>query len=206
MKIELFKASKLIEWSSFKLALHTRANRAKSRKIKRGQVYRCYLGENIGNEESKERPCVILQNDVGNIHSPNTIVAPITNTAGVPRITLPIATQYDGVEVLLTGNILLGNIVTVSKARLGDLVSTIPSHEMEEVDRKLMTSVGLFAKFKDLSDRLEKDKKFITRINNENFKRKDLLEGIRSKLKIENDDEILSEIEKLIKVDNNSET
>lgn len=57
--------------------------------IYRGEVYWCYLGENIGNEESKKRPVVIIQNQKGNDNSPTTIVAPITNAT----INLPIAVQ-----------------------------------------------------------------------------------------------------------------
>ncbi|WP_187445776.1 type II toxin-antitoxin system PemK/MazF family toxin [Bacillus infantis] len=195
MKVDLSKVSRLITWSSLKISLHSRAESAKSRKVKRGQVYECYFGENIGSEESKQRPCLILQNDVGNIKSPNTIVAPITNTPGEKKVTVPIVTQYDGSEVILSGNVLLGNIVTVSKARLGNLITTLPTDELIEVDEKMMVSLGLYAKFKNLKDKLERDKKFIERIKNENYTNKKLLKDIRSKLEIGDDEDILAKIE-----------
>lgn len=50
------------------------------RVVKRGEIYYCELGENVGSEQSEYRPVIILQNDVGNQFGPTTIVAPITNT------------------------------------------------------------------------------------------------------------------------------
>src|SRR3712207_7639950 len=56
-----------------------RSEKATKRIVKRGQVYDCLLGIGVGSEESKKRPCVILQYDSANAKSPNTIVAPITD-------------------------------------------------------------------------------------------------------------------------------
>ena len=33
------------------------------RQIQQGQIYICELGENIGSEQSGERPCLIIQNN-----------------------------------------------------------------------------------------------------------------------------------------------
>lgn len=63
MNIDLGKTQRFIDWLKDMLYLDTKAISAKSRKVYRGQVYRCKLGVGIGSEESKERPCVILQYD-----------------------------------------------------------------------------------------------------------------------------------------------
>lgn len=47
--------------------------------IKRGPVYRCNFGCGIGNEMQKERPALIIQNNIANLRSGNTIVIPITH-------------------------------------------------------------------------------------------------------------------------------
>lgn len=44
----------------------------------RGDVYYAELGTGIGSEQNGCRPVVIIQNDVGNKHSPTTIVAAIS--------------------------------------------------------------------------------------------------------------------------------
>ena len=47
-----------------------------------GDVYLADLGQGIGSEQSGVRPVVILQNDLGNQHSPTVIIAPITKQRG----------------------------------------------------------------------------------------------------------------------------
>lgn len=42
-------------------------------------VYMIDLGEGVGSIQGGVRPCLILQNAIGNAHSPTTLVAPITS-------------------------------------------------------------------------------------------------------------------------------
>jgi mRNA interferase MazF len=46
-------------------------------RYKRGEIWWVNLDPTVGNETTKKRPCVILQNDVGNAHSETTMVAPL---------------------------------------------------------------------------------------------------------------------------------
>src|SRR3990172_1568399 len=48
---------------------------------KRGDIYYVNFDPTIGVEIKKPRPALIIQNDIGNTHSPATIVAAITSTA-----------------------------------------------------------------------------------------------------------------------------
>mgnify|MGYP002566119977 CR=1 FL=1 len=47
-------------------------------KIKRNEIYLANLGKTVGSEERGIRPVLIIQNDIGNKHSPTTIIIPIT--------------------------------------------------------------------------------------------------------------------------------
>ena len=47
--------------------------------MKRGDIYWCDLSPIVGSEQGGVRPVVILQNDIGNKHSPTTIAAIITS-------------------------------------------------------------------------------------------------------------------------------
>ena len=47
--------------------------------IKRGEVFYADLSPVIGSEQGGTRPVVIVQNDVGNRHSPTVIAAAITS-------------------------------------------------------------------------------------------------------------------------------
>ena len=73
MNIDLNKVQIMLEWLKTKLYLDTIAAKAQKRVVKRGQVYKCNFGYGVGSEMQKERPCVVIQNDIGNIKSSNTI-------------------------------------------------------------------------------------------------------------------------------------
>ena len=47
--------------------------------IKRGDIYYADLRPVVGSEQGGIRPVLIIQNDVGNIHSPTVICAAITS-------------------------------------------------------------------------------------------------------------------------------
>ena len=53
----------------------------------RGDLYYADLGRGLGSEQQGNRPVVIIQNDVGNRHSPTVIVAAISSKVGVKATT-----------------------------------------------------------------------------------------------------------------------
>ena len=64
MSIELSNAQQFISWMNTKSYLNTIAPSAANRFVKRGQVYWCHFGINIGSEMSKPtpRPAVVVSN------------------------------------------------------------------------------------------------------------------------------------------------
>ena len=167
MQIDFSKTNRLIEWLKKMIYLDTTVVSAQKRVVFRGQVYFCELGEGIGSEETKERPCIIIQNNLGNKNSGNIIVAPITNGGLLSSISQ--YTDKTGTQLYLSGNILLGNIVTVSKARLGNFIVDLSKEKslMEEVDEKIIISIGLYSKFKKLNDTISADKITIEKLKNQ---------------------------------------
>ena len=144
MNIDLTKTQQYLEWFKDKLYLNAIAPNSKERIVTRGQVYRCKFGVGIGSEECKERPCVILQYDSANKTSPNTIVAPITHTTSRLPIVVPITAQIDATgKTILDGNVLLGNITCISKARLGNYITDLSADEMKAVDKAISVSLDI---------------------------------------------------------------
>ena len=47
--------------------------------MKRGEIWLVNMEPSFGHEIQKVRPAVSVQNDIGNIHSPTTIVVPLTS-------------------------------------------------------------------------------------------------------------------------------
>lgn len=209
INIDLSKTTQYIEWLKTQLYLNCKADSAKKRIVKRGEVYKCNLGAGIGSEESKERPCVVLQRNSGNMKSPNTIVAPITHTKSTLEVVIHIEDKRDSSgNLILDGNVLLGNIICVSKARLGDYVTKLAPKEMEKIDEAISISMGIkhyydklnniyndklnyISKLKEKIDTLQKDLSNKEKELNEFRKLKDML-------KTENIEDIIEKIKPII--------
>ena len=51
-----------------------------TQQIKRGDIYFANLNPVVGSEQGDMRPCFIVQNNIGNKHSPTVIVVPLTSS------------------------------------------------------------------------------------------------------------------------------
>ena len=97
----------------------------------------------VGSEQGGVRPVLIIQNDVGNKHSPTVICAAITskmNKANLPTHIELNAGHYDMVKDSV---ILLEQLRTIDKKRLKDKVCHLDSPIMQRVNRALQISLEL---------------------------------------------------------------
>jgi mRNA interferase MazF len=62
--------------------------------VKRGEVYYSNLEPGLGSETGKTRPVVIIQNDIGNVYSPTTIVAIIAEYSAKKVSVQPLAVSF----------------------------------------------------------------------------------------------------------------
>lgn len=108
-------------------------------KVKRGEVYYIDLSPSKGSEQGGLRPCVIIQNDMGNAHSTTTIVAPITTAIKKPLPTHCAIGYTKGVK----GVVLCEQIRVVDKCRIKNILCTLDNDLMERIDKALMISIGL---------------------------------------------------------------
>jgi len=155
-----------LDWIRDKMQLHLNAPSSVNRIIKRGEVYVCRFGRNIGSEQEKTRPCVILQVQSQNDKSPNTIVAPITHTSSTLDVVVPIKNQYDkNNNVILDGHVLLGNIVTISKSRLDSYITKLPKDEMDDIDIAILKSLGIHEKFTKLENKYRNEINHVKNLN-----------------------------------------
>ena len=176
MKIEIEKVQKMLEWLKIKLYLDSIAQKARLRTIKRGQVYRCNFGCGIGNEMQKERPAVIVQNDIGNSHSGNTIVIPVTHdTSTLPCVAnITPLTDAEG-NIILDGQANTSNMMCISKARLGDYIGTLSKVDMKEIDKAMAKTVGLMRYYSELNKQLNDKLEYISKIKENRNKAQDEL-------------------------------
>ena len=111
--------------------------------MRRGDVFYADLRPVIGSEQGGIRPVLIIQNDIGNKHSPTIICAAITskmNKAKLPTHIELSAMKYDMVKDSV---ILLEQLRTIDKSRLKDKVCHLDEEIMQKVDRALCISLEL---------------------------------------------------------------
>ena len=120
-----------------------RRKRGRKMQVKRGEVYSADLSPIVGSEQGGIRPVLIIQNNVGNINSPTTIVAPITSQS--TKAKLPTHVELPGKRCNLSKNslILAEQVRTIDKTRLKEKICTIDEDLMEKVNKAIRISLGL---------------------------------------------------------------
>lgn len=109
--------------------------------IRRGDIYHADLNPIFGSEQGGYRPVLVIQNDVGNQYSPTVIVAAITSK---PKIKMPTHVSINGIEGLEKNSvILLEQLRTVDKHRLGTYICTLNRDLMKRIDKALRSSTGI---------------------------------------------------------------
>ena len=155
-KISISKIQHLLEWIKTQIYLDSISDKAKNRIVRRGEIYQCNFGIGIGSEMQKERPCLIIQGNVGNINSSNVIVAPITHTdKPIPSMAHFEPKKDEQGNLILDGQVNLSNIQTVSKARLGNFITKLSKEDMKSIDHSLYISLGLMKNINKYEERIK---------------------------------------------------
>ena len=110
--------------------------------VKRGEIYWIDWNPGRGSEQEGIRPALVIQNDIGNRLSPNTIIASLTTTPnkGYPFMVSLKASEC-GIKVDSTVD--LASIMTVSKSWLGGKCGEVSPDRMRDVDDAIKASLGL---------------------------------------------------------------
>ena len=94
-----------------------------------------------GSEQGGIRPVLIIQNDIGNKHSPTTIVAAITSRQTKAKLPTHVEVAVDGLTK--DSIVLLEQIRTIDKNRLTDYVGRLDKETMGKVDKAIVISFGI---------------------------------------------------------------
>ena len=109
----------------------------------RGDLYYADLGHGIGSEQKGNRPVVIIQNNIGNKHSPTVIIAAVTSKADI-KAKLPTHYYLDAGNGLDQPSlILLEQIRTVDKRRLSGYIGRLDEKHIQGINYALAISIGL---------------------------------------------------------------
>ena len=110
--------------------------------INRGDLYSACLDPVIGSEQGGIRPVLVIQNDVGNRHSPTVIVLAVTGQVNKARLPTHVSVPALGTGLQKDSVILAEQIRTLDKRRLREHIGTLSGDVMEKVSEALRISLG----------------------------------------------------------------
>ena len=101
--------------------------------IRRGDIYYADLSPVVGSEQGGIRPVLVIQNNVGNRHSPTVICAAITSKMNKAKLPTHIEISTRDYKIVKNSVILLEQIRTIDKQRLKEYVCHIDGGMMRKV-------------------------------------------------------------------------
>ena len=114
---------------------------------KRGEIWWVDLKPVVGHETDKKRPCLILQNDIGNQNGTTTIVAPLLpGTKTYPFVVNITPTVKNG----LNGDrhINLSQMRAVDAQRIKNIQGVLEDIYWEEIEKAVCIELGFSSAFK----------------------------------------------------------
>ena len=111
--------------------------------VHRGEVFYADLSPVVGSEQGGVRPVLILQNDIGNRHSPTVIAAAITSRLDKNKLPTHIGIRAQDTGLSRDSIVLLEQIRTLDKHRLRERAGRITDNDQLRVDQALDVSLGL---------------------------------------------------------------
>ena len=111
--------------------------------IKRGQVWYADLSPVVGSEQGGNRPCLVIQNNVGNKHAPTTIVAIITSRHTKAKLPTHYWLEQGEGGLRCESMVECEQIRVIDKSRLRSLLGEVKTESMREVDKCLRISLGI---------------------------------------------------------------
>ena len=97
----------------------------------------------VGSEQGGIRPVLIIQNDVGNRHSPTVICAAVTSRMNKAKLPTHVEISSRKYDIVKDSVILLEQLRTIDKQRLREFVCHIDSHMMFRVSQAIRVSLEL---------------------------------------------------------------
>ena len=111
--------------------------------VNRGEVFYADLSPVVGSEQGGVRPVLIVQNEIGNRHSPTVIAAAITSRLDKTRLPTHINIRAADTGLAKDSVVLLEQIRTLDKRRLREHMGRLDEAQMQRVDNAIAVSFGL---------------------------------------------------------------
>ena len=111
--------------------------------VHRGEVFYADLSPVVGSEQGGVRPVLIVQNEIGNRHSPTVIAAAITSRLDKARLPTHINIRAEDTGLAKDSVVLLEQIRTLDKHRLRERAGQITAEDQRRVTwQETFTATG----------------------------------------------------------------
>ncbi len=110
---------------------------------RRGELYWVNLDPTIGSEISKTRPALVVSNNTGNQYADRVIVAPVTSGSTSKVYPFEVLLQASEAGLPKASKVLLDQIRTLDKQRLGARIGALTEQRMDEVNRAIRLSLAV---------------------------------------------------------------
>lgn len=111
--------------------------------IRRGDIFYADLRPVVGSEQGGVRPILIIQNDMGNRHSPTVICAAITSKMNKAKLPTHVEITAEKYSIVKDSVILLEQVRTIDKSRLKERVCHLDQDIIKQIDQALLISLAL---------------------------------------------------------------
>lgn len=112
-------------------------------KVKRGEIYLANLNNAFGSEQARVRPVLVIQNNLGNKHSPTTIVACLTSKVNSKaHLSTHYLIRYNK-DLKYQSIVMLEQIKVIDKSRLIKRITKLDKRQMARIDYQIKTSLAL---------------------------------------------------------------
>ena len=112
-------------------------------RFRRGEIYLASFGNVTGSEQGGTRPVLIIQNDIGNMFSPTTIVAAISSRIEKKdRLPTHVSLGTD-FGLNLESFVMLEQVITIDKQRLGKHIGSVSDDVVDKINRAIEVSLGI---------------------------------------------------------------
>ena len=113
----------------------------KTQPIKRGDIYYAMLNPVVGSGQGDTHPVLVVQNDMGNKHSPTIVIVPIS--CNLNKNPLPTHVVIPYLSGLKSDSLALAQIRTIDRSRLGEYIGRIDEDVQSEIDNALAIGIGI---------------------------------------------------------------
>ena len=111
--------------------------------IRRGDIYYADLRPVVGSEQGGVRPVLIIQNDMGNRHSPTVICAAITSRMSKAKLPTYVVIDSRCCSIVKDSVVLLEQLRTIDKQRLREKVCHLEEDMIRQIDEALRVSLDI---------------------------------------------------------------